>query len=240
MVREKKKSKKSKDQPQEPRSQTVSYLAQLLSRGKTDLVKQIIKNDLSLVLAADEQNLTPLHHACHAGSFRLAKFLLSRNASITARDEKGWNPLHCLGASQSEGEIFVKMCHLFLESENADRALMAKTDSGSTFLHFLLANMTIDEDAMGDILRSCIRLNADVDAQNEKGEAPLHRAALSGRANMCRVLVTEAGLFFVFLFFVFLFFCFFVFLFFVFCFLFFVFCFLFFVFCFFLIQTNFI
>ena len=156
-------------------------------------MKQIIKNDLSLILAADEQNLTPLHHACHAGSFRLAKFLLARNASITARDEKGWNPLHCLGASQSEGEVFVKMCQLFLESENADRALMAKTDSGSTFLHFLLANMTIDEDAMGDILRSCIRLNADIDAQNEKGEAPLHRAALSGRAIMCRVLV-EAGL----------------------------------------------
>jgi len=192
-----KKTKKNKGQSRQPcdqgRSQTVSYLAQLLSRGKTDLVKQMIKNDLSLVDAADDHHLTPLHHACHAGSFRLAKFLLSRNASLTARDTKGWNPLHCLGASQSEGEIFVKMSHLLLESDQADRALMAKTDSGSTFLHFLLGNMTIDEDEMGDILRVCIRLNADVDAQNEKGEAPLHRAALAGRAAMCRILISEAG-----------------------------------------------
>ena len=88
------------------------------------------------------------------------------------------------------------MATLLLEHESADRALMAKTDSGSTFLHFLLANMTMDEEAMGEILLKCIRLNADVDAQNEKGEAPLHRAALNGKADMCRMLIKEAGFFF--------------------------------------------
>uniref|UniRef100_A0A7S4NMD0 non-specific serine/threonine protein kinase n=1 Tax=Paramoeba aestuarina TaxID=180227 RepID=A0A7S4NMD0_9EUKA len=189
--REKKKKKGEKND--ETRSQTVSYLAQLLSRGKVELVKQMIKNDPSLVLAADEQNLTPLHHSCHEANFTLAKFLLKSNASLTARDEKGWNPLHCLGASQAEAEVFVKMCDLLLDHESADRALMAKTDSGSTFLHFLLANMTTDEESMGEILQKCIRLNADVDAQNEKGEAPLHRAALAGKAQMCRMLIKDAG-----------------------------------------------
>ena len=178
------------------RHQNVSYIAQLVSRGRYELAKQMLKSDMTLISATDEQNLTPLHHSCHEACIPLAKFLLKRGAQITERDQRGWNCLHCAGANQGIPDNFVTLSRLLLQHDSADRALMAKTDSGSTYLHFMLANQQINEDEMAELLRTSIRLRADVDAQNETGEAPLHRAALNGRANMCRVLVAEAGFFF--------------------------------------------
>ncbi|KAG0563142.1 hypothetical protein M758_8G006600 [Ceratodon purpureus] len=43
---------------------------------------------------ADAESLTPLHHACYAGSTELVDFLVAEGADITAQDVKGNSPLH--------------------------------------------------------------------------------------------------------------------------------------------------
>lgn len=42
----------------------------------------------------DAEGLTPLHHACYAGSPEMVEFLISEGADIRARDAKGNTPLH--------------------------------------------------------------------------------------------------------------------------------------------------
>mgnify|MGYP001266217099 CR=1 FL=1 len=183
-----------KKKKQNDRTQTVLYIAQLLAKGKGDLVKQMIKSDPTLIHSSDTQNLTPLHHCCNEGNFELAKWLVRHNASITDRDQKGWNPLHCVAASQIDADTYIKICNLLLETESADRALMAKTDSGSTFLHYILGNRHLSDADLDVLLKRSIELHADVDAQSEKGDGPLHRAAMTGRVSACKILISQAGM----------------------------------------------
>ena len=177
------------------RNLSVTQFAQFVSKGKFEMAKQIIMSDLSLVHATDYHSMTPLHHVSRHSCQTLAKFLIKRGALMTERDRKGWNCLHLAGSTNENMNLNISFSHFLLNKESANRALKAKTDFGSTYLHILLWKKTIPENDLSTLLRTCIQLNADVDAQDRLGQSPLHLAALYGRADICRILVSEAGFF---------------------------------------------
>lgn len=59
---------------------------------QSDVLREaLIHIDINCV---DAEGLTPLHHACYAGSIDMVEFLVSEGADITAQDLKGNSPLH--------------------------------------------------------------------------------------------------------------------------------------------------
>ena len=59
---------------------------------QSDVLREaLVHVDLNCV---DAEGLTPLHHACYAGSPELVDFLVSEGADLTAQDAKGNSPLH--------------------------------------------------------------------------------------------------------------------------------------------------
>lgn len=61
------------------------------SRQSDVLKEALVRIDIN---CADAEGLTPLHHACYAGSTELVEFLLAEGADKTAQDAKGNSPLH--------------------------------------------------------------------------------------------------------------------------------------------------
>lgn len=45
---------------------------------------------------------TPLHYACAAGRYSAAKLLLEKGASLTSKDQNGWNAFHHAAAGGCE------------------------------------------------------------------------------------------------------------------------------------------
>ncbi|CAK8690524.1 ankyrin repeat domain-containing protein 49-like [Clavelina lepadiformis] len=64
------------------------------SKGKLDVVKEILQQDKSVISFSDGDGYTALHKACSEGYVEIAKFLLSKNANVHARTIDGWTPLH--------------------------------------------------------------------------------------------------------------------------------------------------
>jgi NF-kappa-B inhibitor-like protein 1 len=61
------------------------------SRQSDELREALARIDIN---CADAEGLTPLHHACYAGSTELVEFLVAECADVTAQDARGNSPLH--------------------------------------------------------------------------------------------------------------------------------------------------
>jgi len=65
-----------------------------IQKRKYEVVKDLVKNDPSLVLWKDEEDRTPLHFAVDGEHTDLVKFLIENKANINAADNEGQTPLH--------------------------------------------------------------------------------------------------------------------------------------------------
>ena len=134
--------------------------------------------------------------------------LLEADASVEARDDNGWTPLHW-AAFRGTSEIItaildtgvpvdpldaegVAPLHVAARGKrpsnistllDAGSAIDVQDESGETPLHFAAKHATSSEIAL------LLAAGADVDSRNGSGETPLHLAAQSGTSNGIETLL---------------------------------------------------
>lgn len=144
------------------------------------LCKVLLDNNFN-VHELSENNETPLHMACKAGNFAVAKlFVEEHRANVNVQDNQGNTPLHLACASLGNALRLVE----FLVSHNAD--VKTRTHEGKTPLHSTCDSV---EEKNG-ICR--ILLQKDPNLINEltnKQWSPLHFASSHGLYATCQLLI---------------------------------------------------
>lgn len=154
-----------------------------------------------------QQNLSgPLMEAARKGDLAAMKRLLSKGASVNARDESGYTPLH-VTQSKAVAELLIargadleardgdfQMTPLFNTSPQVAKLLVAKgadvnarAKSGLTPLHWAVYW------DMSERIHLLVAAGARVDARDEYQRTPLHLAANWGKASIVTMLLTKGA-----------------------------------------------
>jgi ankyrin repeat protein len=146
-------------------------------KGDLAKVKELIKENPSLVSAKDKLGMTPLHLAAKNDRKDVADFLLASGADINAKDSNGgFTPLDLALSSYH----YMDVVELLL-ARGADPN--ATSDQGLTPLQE--AAMRGQKDAAELLLAK----GADVNARDSKGDSPLLWAMLMGHMDFAKLLV---------------------------------------------------
>jgi ankyrin repeat protein len=156
----------------------------VISRGKSDsqdairLLQLLIERGVD-VNALDKDRETPLHTACCFGKLDIARELLDRGATATAKNGRGETPLHVLSRGEYKSQDGFHIARLLLE-HGADAN--APDMDGDTPLHSACGNGKLD------IARQLLTHGAAADVKSIQGETPLHVVSTDG-ARVARLLL---------------------------------------------------
>jgi ankyrin repeat protein len=143
--------------------------------GDKARVVALIDREPALLESSDNQyGSTPLHIAAHDGIAEIAEYLLSKGASVEAKDRDGATPLH-LAALRGNADIAVK---LLKAGANAN----AVADEGIRPLHLSAMNGHV---AVVQVLLSA---GADPNVRDIQGITPLVWAMDAKNAELERML----------------------------------------------------
>lgn len=155
-----------------------SLLCSAAQRGSIQMAEQLLKNGAD-VNGCDYDRRTPLHVAAADGQLQMLVWLLRRGASVHVRDRHGHTPLQ--QAVHFERVACVRQlvacgAHITLAPTALGEQLCSAAWAGrvSTLECFYLAN-------------------ADLSQADGTGRTALHVAALSGNADVCRMLLTRGA-----------------------------------------------
>lgn len=134
-------------------------------------------------LRPDNHGKTPLHFAAEEGREYIVRALLHLDADMFATDMDGWTALHY--AVESGHVSTVRL----LLSRGADRQIHQLLDNkGMSVLH--LASRSANSEVVIGLLLS---LGLDIDARNNIGSTPLHRAVTCGAERAVRLLLENGA-----------------------------------------------
>jgi len=154
--------------------QCVMDIHKAIRRGNINLVKSLLK-EVDDINAQDEFGFAPLHLAAKTDNVALVNLLLKRGANIECEDRcNRRTPLH---EAAYYGAFHVVK---FLLKQGAN--IHAKNEYQATPLH--LADRL-------EVIEILIREGADMDAKNDLGLTPMHSAAVNGRLNVVKFLLTK-------------------------------------------------
>ena len=161
-----------------PLAKTLLHYAALW--GLFSLVEFLVTEHLQNVHSQDSfDNATPLHLAARMGHAKVSRFLLERDADVTAQDENGSTPLH--QASQCG---YAEIASMLIE-RGAD--VTAQDKNRSTPLH------QASQYGNAEIASMLIERGADVTAQDKNGSTPLHQAPQYGNAETAGMLIERGA-----------------------------------------------
>lgn len=149
-----------------------------IMNGRVDAVRDllILNADINLTNLDGE---TALHLAAYEGRVDLVRMLLDRGADLNLLDENDNNALHyaTMNYNSFDAEATVELLlsrgmHPDIRNNQGNTALYYAADSGDV-----------------KVIKSLLRLMADVNVQNEDGNTPLHIAAMNGNMDAVVLLV---------------------------------------------------
>ncbi len=152
--------------------------------------------------AAPDQALpgevTPLMLAAALGQPELCSRLLVHGANVDARDGQGLGVLHCAALHAFGSRDRSRALALFDALLLAEAAPDERSASGQTPLLLLLGaraepGATCDEEVLLAVLERLLAEDVDVDAQDQRGLAPLHLAAQHGLPRIVQRLLREGA-----------------------------------------------
>jgi len=156
----------------------VTPLYNAAARGNAGACQFLLENGARVGMA-DSDGKTPLMRAAFEGQVRAAEVLLNAGADANGRDRHG---LTALDSAVGVGQV--QMVDILLKhGARVDSA----NSAGHTALHFVAYPINGVE-----ICRRLLEMHPRLDAQDEMGRTPLHRAAEVNNADVVTVLL-EAG-----------------------------------------------
>ena len=150
--------------------------------GYLDLVRLLLDYDAD-VHVRDNHGNASLHLAAAGGSLGVARALLESGAKVDSQNDSGSTPLH---RSSENGHRDV--VRLLLDHAAADTYVRDK--SRNTPLHLAAANGNLET------ARILLERNAEVNARNDNGCTPLHRASKNlwrGYPDVVRLLLDHGA-----------------------------------------------
>ncbi|WP_257264034.1 ankyrin repeat domain-containing protein, partial [Endozoicomonas sp. ONNA2] len=156
----------------------IDGLYKAAESGKADELEKLIKSKEDIVKKSDHDGNTALHHAAFGGSVECVKILLKYGAEINAVNHDGITPLQ-MATGPQEGE-----CFKLLIQQGADTTVV--DEDGHTLLHVIALRNKI---TWLDLFDKAQHINS----QNNKGNTPIHIAALSHFKELLEKLVDIEG-----------------------------------------------
>ena len=197
-----------------------STLLHIAAELRLPQIARILLENGAEVNAKDRYGRTPLHDLdWHGyGSADTARVLLEYGAGVNAKDNDGWTPLDMFGEIRSRFFLahtsftsdsvaaaavlreFGGECNVGTHSLCGRTELVCEDDvnlrgrDGWSRLHFMVYNGHVED------VERLINCGADVDAKNNEGKTPLHRAAhrgwyglLSGADQSAKILIDSGA-----------------------------------------------
>ena len=186
----------------------VTPLYNAIIYNNIDIVKLLVENGAD-VNKANAKNETPLHIAVHHGYKKIVKILIENGANINTQDTiNKYTPLHlalsCPGPIEDEAFMgYLNIAELLIKS-TTDRGKLEITDrQKNTPLHKLIGTINkikLDDTSRGlgysdlykaalNIVNLLIENKVNVNAANENGNTPLHRALRNDDFELAYILI---------------------------------------------------
>ncbi|MCT4635178.1 MAG: ankyrin repeat domain-containing protein [Rickettsiales bacterium] len=149
-----------------------------IMNGRVDAVRDL----LSLNADANLTNLdgeTSLHMAAYNGRVDLVRMLLDRGADLNLLDDNENNALHYATMNYNSFGAEATVEFLLSRGMNPD----IRNNQGNTALYYAADSGDVT------VIKSLLRLMADVNIQNDDGNTPLHIAAMNGNIDAVILLV---------------------------------------------------
>eukprot|EP01119_Soliformovum_irregulare_P019396 TRINITY_DN6129_c0_g1_i1.p1 TRINITY_DN6129_c0_g1~~TRINITY_DN6129_c0_g1_i1.p1 ORF type:complete len:454 (+),score=86.18 TRINITY_DN6129_c0_g1_i1:63-1424(+) len=150
--------------------------------GNLAKIQKMLKDSPSFIHAQDAEMKTGLQLATLNGHFSVVQYLLQQGSDYNTQDKSGWMSLHAAAYARNH-DIFLLLLEkpeIKVGTENADK---------NTPLHYM-ARTPFDSDNL-HILDILIRKGANINAQNNNGETPLHLACWKGRTEFVSLLISR-------------------------------------------------
>ncbi|XP_046353562.1 serine/threonine-protein phosphatase 6 regulatory ankyrin repeat subunit B-like isoform X3 [Haliotis rufescens] len=154
---------------------SMSPLLVASEQGHLEIVKILLKNH-ARVDVFDEHGKAALHLAGENGHDQVADVLLWHKAFVNAKSKQGFTPLHL--AAQNG---YNKLVKLLIETHNAtiDALSLAK----KTPLHMAA------QSGQMEVCSTLLKIKADPNATDERGQTPLHLAAESDHSDVVKLFL---------------------------------------------------
>lgn len=171
--------------------------------NRVDLMEVLLKafKDIIDLNEPDPDGRSPLHVAAANGFVDAIRFCVAAGADADATDSAGSTPLH-LAAAKGHAEAVEYLVNQsayarhVVDGDGKTAFALAAENGHSRLLDSLrLRDVLLRAARVDDVhgMKNCLAEGADVDARDQNGWTPLHRAAFKGRVESVKVLLSHGA-----------------------------------------------